>query len=171
MKTQTFLIPEKTAASTISTTWQKKESRNQKAKVSNVYGLTSYSTIGVAGIYAPIIDRISTHFVNLRKLEKVYEIKNEYSVDDYLSENRELETILLTAHLEIQQYFSDTIEKLELELVQDAEITSIHTLCVNIYINASAEEAFDMLCAFDDGWLLDHISDFAGKLNFDVAFL
>jgi hypothetical protein len=105
----------------------------------------------------------------LTLLGRLYNIRRESEVFEFLEDKPSLISLVLEAHERIRDYFESSKE-LVLEVITDPEATEDYELVIFVRTNLSPDDAFNKLEQLDEGWWLDASSDMREKLCIHVEF-
>lgn len=105
----------------------------------------------------------------LTLLSRLYNIRRESEVFEFLEDKPSLISLVVKAHERIRDYFGSSTE-LVLEVITDPEASEDYELVIFVHTNLSPDDAFSKLEQLDEGWWLDASSDMSEKLCIHMEF-
>jgi hypothetical protein len=105
----------------------------------------------------------------LTLLSRLYNIRRESEVFEFLEDKPSLILLVLNAHERIRDYFGSSTE-LVLEVITDPEATEDYELVIFVRTSLSPDDAFSKLEQLDEEWWLDASSEMREKLCIHVEF-
>ena len=99
----------------------------------------------------------------LTLLSRLYNIRRESEVFEFLEDKPSLIPLVVEAHERIRDYFGSSTE-LVLEVITDPEATEDYELVIFVRTNLSPDDAFSKLEQLDEEWWLDASSEIREKL-------
>jgi len=105
----------------------------------------------------------------LTLLSRLYNIRRESEVFEFLEDKPSLISLVVEAHERIRDYFGSSTEFV-LEVITDPEATEDYELVIFVRTNLSPDDAFSKLEQLDEEWWLDTSSDMREKICIHVEF-
>lgn len=104
-----------------------------------------------------------------QRLDMLYTMRNEPSVQHFLSAYPVLIKVLNEAVPHIRKYFGPE-PLVSLEIVRDPEMIGHQELFAYIRTALPVDEALDQLDKLDEAWFLDQLDSVGGLFNFNLEF-
>jgi len=105
----------------------------------------------------------------LTLLSRLYNIRRESEVFEFLEDKPSLIPLIVEAHERIRDYFGSSTE-LVLEVITDPEATEDYELVIFVRTNLSPDDTFSKLEQLDEEWWLDASSEMREKICIHVEF-
>jgi len=131
---------------------------------------TNYDSLIESILGASWRETLSTYpTLELETLERLYTLRRQSEVIEFLGDNPFLFPFLDEAYEQIRNYFGKSAQ-VGLEVITDPEVAREQELVIFIRTNLSPDEAFEKLEQLGEGWWLDAPFNVREKLCIDVEF-